>query len=73
VSVQQVIDRAVTDRLPDRFLVGRLEIVYVQHLASAGRFGETRKQGLLSAIRFQDPRVRLEPLAGEMSMVTGSK
>src|SRR5262245_47788309 len=46
VSVQQVIDRAVAGRVPDPFLVGRLEIVDVQHLASAGCLGEMRKQGL---------------------------
>src|SRR5262249_39430458 len=46
VSVQQVVDRAVAGDMPDRFLVGRLEIMNVQHLAGAGRFGKTREQGL---------------------------
>ena len=46
VPVQQVIDRAVAGRVPDRFLVGRSEIVDVQHLAGARRFGKTREQGL---------------------------
>jgi hypothetical protein len=54
--VQQVIDRAVAGRVPDRFLVGRLEIVDVQHLAGAGRFGKApeapaaAQQGDLNAI-----------------------
>src|SRR5260221_9846329 len=46
VSVQEIIDRAVAGRVPDRFLVGRLEIMDVQHLAGAGRFGKAREQGL---------------------------
>ena len=46
VPVQQVIDRTITGRVSDRFLVGCLEIVNVQHLAGPGRFGKTRKQGL---------------------------
>src|SRR3984957_18557003 len=33
--------------MPDRFLVGRLEIVDVQHLAGAGCFGKARQQSLL--------------------------
>src|SRR6516162_5723716 len=45
VPVQEVIDRAVAGRMPDRFLVGRLEIVDVQHLPGAGRFGKPREQG----------------------------
>src|SRR4029077_19586785 len=47
VPVQQVIDRAVAGPMPDRFLVGRLEIVDVQHLAGAGCFGKARQQSLL--------------------------
>jgi hypothetical protein len=46
VPVQEVVDRAVAGRMPDRFLVARLEIMDVQHLASAGRFGKAREQGL---------------------------
>jgi hypothetical protein len=33
--------------MPDRFLVGRLEIVDVQHLAGTGCFGKARQQSLL--------------------------
>jgi len=33
--------------MPDRFLVGRFEIVDVQHLAGAGCFGKVRQQSLL--------------------------
>src|SRR5262245_23856763 len=47
MPVQQVIDRAVAGRVPDRFLVGCLENVDVQHLAGAGRFCKTREQGFL--------------------------
>jgi hypothetical protein len=46
MPVQPVIS-AVASRVPDRLLVGRLEIVDVQHLAGAGRFGKTREQGFL--------------------------
>jgi len=46
VPVQEVVDRAVASRVPDHFLVGRLEIVDVQHLARTSRFGKTRKQDL---------------------------
>ena len=37
VSVQQVVDRAVAGGVSDRFLVGGLEIMDVQHLAGADR------------------------------------
>src|SRR5712671_6542625 len=47
VPVQEVIHRAVAGRMPDRFLVGCLENVDVQHLAGARRFGKTREQGVL--------------------------
>ena len=43
VPVQQVIDRTITGRVSDRFLVGCLEIVNVQHLAGPGRFGKTSR------------------------------
>src|SRR5262249_29708072 len=45
-SVQQVVNRAVAGWVPDRFLVGPLQIMDVQHLSRAGRFGKTRQQGL---------------------------
>src|SRR5262249_30539574 len=51
VSVQQAVDRAVAGDMPDRFLVGRLEIMNVQHLAGASRFGKTRELGLVSEQR----------------------
>src|SRR6516165_720061 len=47
VSVQQVVNRAVAGWVPDRFLVGRLKIMDVQHLADACRFGKARQQDLL--------------------------
>src|SRR6188472_2936861 len=47
VSVQQVVNRAVARWVPDRFLVGRLKIMDVQHLAGACRFGKARQQDLL--------------------------
>ena len=40
VPMQEVVDRAVAGRMPDRFLVARLEIMDVQHLAGAGCFGK---------------------------------
>src|SRR5262245_21545599 len=46
VPVQEVIDRAVAGFVSDRFLIGRFEIMDVQHLASAGGFGKTRQQCL---------------------------
>src|SRR5215475_6420501 len=46
MPMQQVVDRAVAGRVPDRVLVGRLEIVDVQHLAGTRGLGKTRKQGL---------------------------
>jgi hypothetical protein len=46
VPMQEVVDRAVAGRMPDRFLVARLEIMDVQHLAGAGCFGKAREQGL---------------------------
>src|SRR5947209_15972301 len=51
VPLQEVVDRVVAGRMPDRFLVGRLEIMDVQHLAGASRFGKTREQGLFFSQR----------------------
>src|SRR6516162_4862976 len=47
VPVQKVIDRAVAGCVADPFLVGRLEIMDVQHLAGTGRLGKACEQGLL--------------------------
>src|SRR5262245_54598425 len=44
---QKVIDRAVAGSVPDGLLIGRLEIVDVQHLSGPGGLGEARQQGLL--------------------------
>ena len=46
VPVQQVIDRAVAGCVTNCSLVRRLEIVDVQHLPRARRFGKTREQGV---------------------------
>src|SRR6516165_3072687 len=46
VPMQEGVDRAVAGRMPDRFLVGRLEIMDVKDLAGTGRFGKTREQSL---------------------------
>src|SRR5262249_31325481 len=40
-------DRAVAGSVPDGLLIGRLEIVDVQHLSGPGGLGEARQQGLL--------------------------
>ena len=82
MPVQQVIDRAVACRMPDRFLVGRLEIVDVQHLAGAGRFGKTREQGFLfgqrhvlvlaSAIRLRLERFDAVVVIGDATRICGA-
>src|SRR5271166_4820447 len=46
VPVQQVIDGAVAGGMCDRFLVSRLEIMDVEHLAGSGCFGKPCEQGL---------------------------
>jgi hypothetical protein len=46
VPGQKIIDRAVAGGVPDGLFVCALDIVNVQHLASAGGFGKTRQQGL---------------------------
>src|SRR5271157_359827 len=46
VPVQQVIDRAFAGGMPDAFLVSRLEIMDVEHLAGSGCFGKPCEQGL---------------------------
>src|SRR6516165_2428744 len=40
VAVENVIDGAVTCRVPDRLLIRRLQIGDVQHLSSPGGFGK---------------------------------
>src|SRR6266511_2820140 len=47
MPAQKVIDRAVAGSVPDGLLIGRLEIVDVQHLSGPGGLGEARQQGLL--------------------------
>src|SRR6516164_196381 len=47
VPVQKVIDRAVAGCVADPFLVGRLEIMDIQHLAGTGRLSKACEQGLL--------------------------
>src|ERR687887_534836 len=79
VSVQEIIDRAVAGRVPDCFLVGRLEIMDVQHLAGPGRFGKAREQGLFfgqrhvlvlaSAIRLGLERVNAALVIGHVRAV----
>src|SRR6516162_8252323 len=44
---QKVIDRAVAGPVPDGLLIGRLEIVDVQHLSGPSGLGKARQQGLL--------------------------
>ena len=46
VLVQKIIDGAVAGGVPDCLLVGRLEIMDVQHLAGAGSLCKTAEQGL---------------------------
>ena len=46
MPMQQIVHRAVTGRVPDRFFVSCLEIVDVQQLASPRGMGEARQQGL---------------------------
>src|SRR6516164_8961140 len=48
---QKVIDRAVAGPVPNGLLIGRLEIVDVQHLSGPGGLGEARQQGLLLSHR----------------------
>src|SRR5215813_4438633 len=52
---QKVVDRAVAGSVPDGLLIGRLEIVDVQHLSGPGGLGEARQQGLLLGHRHVDP------------------
>src|SRR6266480_4529495 len=47
MPVQKVVDRAVAGRMPDSLLIGRLEVVDVQHLTSPGGLGKARQQRLL--------------------------
>jgi hypothetical protein len=42
VTVQQVINCAFAGRVANRFFIGRLEIVNVQHLAGTGALGKMR-------------------------------
>src|SRR5260221_13291535 len=46
MPVQKIVDRAVAGRMPDRLLIGRLEIMDVQHLARPGGLGKARQQSL---------------------------
>src|SRR5258708_27521327 len=74
VPVQEVIDRAVAGRMPDRFLVGCLEIVDVQHLAGARRFGKTREHGVLFGQRHVfvlSPPIRLCLAGFDTPLVVG--
>src|SRR5262249_8983104 len=49
VSVQEIIDRAVAGRVPDRFLVGRLEIMDVQHISGADALAKRASKAFSSA------------------------
>src|SRR5262249_61025621 len=44
---QEIVDRAVAGRMPDRLFVGRLEIMDVQPLAGPGGPAKARQQCLL--------------------------
>src|SRR5438128_3455043 len=72
--MQEVVDRAVAGRMPDRFLVARLEIMDVQHLAGAGCFGKAREQGLFFRQRHVlvlAPAIRLGLERLEAALVIG--
>ncbi len=51
MSGQKIVDRAVAGRVSDRLLIGRLDIVDVQHLTGSGGHAEARQQGLFPSKR----------------------
>jgi hypothetical protein len=44
---QEIVDRAVAGRMPDRLFIGRLEILDVQQLARPSGLGKISRQRLL--------------------------